>query len=258
MTEFPLVVNPLRLLLAGRPFIENFRWESGRGTRFWVVSKDDGRVRSTHQADAFFAFHHVNAFERGDDIELDVSAYPDSGIIESFYLKNIRSGVDIPRPEVRRYHLARKKRGCSYEVLSSGNLRASPDQLPAQQRRRVSAHLRRGHPPATQLHRRVGEGRCAQRRMAHVVRRGYVSRRACVRRAPGASREDEGVILAVVFDGKSGTSFLLALDGETFEELGRAVGATPHPLRLPWPVPYRREHVGRAASSPLGDTPSKM
>jgi carotenoid cleavage dioxygenase-like enzyme len=44
--------------------------------------------------------------------------------------------------------------------------------------------------------------------------------------SPGASREDEAVILAVVFDGKSGTSFLLALDAGTFEELGRAV--VPH------------------------------
>jgi hypothetical protein len=34
------------------------------------------------------------------------------------------------------------------------------------------------------------------------------------------------VILAVVFDGKDGTSFLLALDAETFQVLGRAI--VPH------------------------------
>jgi hypothetical protein len=31
---------------------------------------------------------------------LDASAYPDPGIIKSFYLKNLRSAVDIPTPEV--------------------------------------------------------------------------------------------------------------------------------------------------------------
>jgi beta,beta-carotene 9',10'-dioxygenase len=226
MAEFPLVVNPLRLLLAGRPFIENFRWEPGRGTRFWVVGKDDGRVSSTHQANAFFAFHHINAFERGDDIVLDISAYPDPGIIESFYLKNIRSGVDIPTPQVRRYHLARKKRDCSHEVLSSGNL-----ELPRINYRRNNAgeyqHI-------------YGAGTRRPRNFIDElvkvdVRSGgrhtwfedgtYPGEPVFVG-SPGGSREDDGVILAVVFDEKSGTSFLLALDAETFEELGRAV--VPH------------------------------
>jgi carotenoid cleavage dioxygenase-like enzyme len=190
------------------------------------VSKDDGRIATTHQADAFFAFHHVNAFERGDDILLDVTAYPDSGIIESFYLRHLRSGVDIPAPELRRYHLARKKRDCSYDVLSSGNL-----ELPRINYRRNNA---------AEYQYTYGAGTRRPRNfMDELVK---VDVRSGGRRAwfeegtypgepvfvgsPGASREDEGVILAVVFDGKSGTSFLLALDAETFEELGRAV--VPH------------------------------
>src|SRR5829696_10083802 len=44
LTEFPLVVNPLRLRFSGRPFIENYRWEPERGLRFHVVEKDGGRV----------------------------------------------------------------------------------------------------------------------------------------------------------------------------------------------------------------------
>jgi beta,beta-carotene 9',10'-dioxygenase len=230
LAEFPLVVNPLRLLLSGRPFIENFRWEPERGTRFWVVSKDDGRIVTTHQADAFFAFHHVNAFERGDDIVLDISAYPDPGIIESFYLKNLRNGVDIPTPEVRRYHLARKKHGCSHEVLSSGNL-----ELPRINYRRNSAR---------EYQYTYGVGTRRPRNFIDElvkvdVRSGgrrtwfedgtYPGEPVFVA-SPAASREDEGVILAAVFDGNSGTSFLLALDAETFEELGRAI--VPHHIPL--------------------------
>ena len=230
LAEFPLVVNPLRLLLSGRPFIENFRWEPERGTRFWVVSKDNGRIVTTHKADAFFAFHHVNAFERGDDIVLDISAYPDPGIIESYYLKNLRNGVDIPTPELRRYHLERKKHSCSHEVLSSGNL-----ELPRINYRRNSAR---------EYQYTYGVGTRRPRNfMDELVK---VDVRSGGRRtwfedgtypgepvfvaSPAASREDEGVILAVVLDGRSGTSFLLALDADTFEELGRAI--VPHHIPL--------------------------
>src|SRR5690606_30614216 len=63
LAEFPLRVNPLRLLLGSRPFIRNYEWSPGLGTRFTVVSKTSGEVVATAEADACFAFHHVNAFE---------------------------------------------------------------------------------------------------------------------------------------------------------------------------------------------------
>ena len=76
LTEFPLVVNPLRLRFSDRPFIENYRWEPQRGLRFHIVEKDTGRVLAVATGDAGFAFHHVNAFEDGDDVVVDMVAYP--------------------------------------------------------------------------------------------------------------------------------------------------------------------------------------
>jgi len=52
LTEFPLVVNPLRLLLSGRPLIENYRWEPERGLRFHVLIRRAGvssRARAPRQ-----------------------------------------------------------------------------------------------------------------------------------------------------------------------------------------------------------------
>ena len=43
---------------------------------------------------------------------------------------------------------------------------------------------------------------------------------------PNATAEDDGLILAVVLDGKTGTSFLLVLDAANFSELARA--EVPH------------------------------
>lgn len=46
--------------------------------------------------------------------------------------------------------------------------------------------------------------------------------------APGATGEDEGVVLSVVLDGQRGRSFLLVLDAASFTEMARA--EVPHTI----------------------------
>src|SRR5277367_1916203 len=74
LAEFPFVVNPLALALSGRPYIENYRWKPERGTRFTLVDRSTGKAEATMHADACFAFHHVNAFEMGDEVLVDICA----------------------------------------------------------------------------------------------------------------------------------------------------------------------------------------
>ena len=44
--------------------------------------------------------------------------------------------------------------------------------------------------------------------------------------APEAAAEDEGVLLSVVLDGRTGNSFLLVLDARSLDEMARA--EVPH------------------------------
>ena len=67
LAEYPLRVNPLKLAFSGKPFIENYTWRGGEPTRFRVFDRGTGELRGTYDTDAFFCFHHVNAFERGGD-----------------------------------------------------------------------------------------------------------------------------------------------------------------------------------------------
>jgi beta,beta-carotene 9',10'-dioxygenase len=62
LAEFPLVVNPLSLALAGRPYIENYRWKPELGTRFTLFDRATGETIGGFESDPCFAFHHVNAF----------------------------------------------------------------------------------------------------------------------------------------------------------------------------------------------------
>ena len=92
LAEFPLVVNPLRLALSGRPYIENFRWKPELGTRFTLLDRRTGEQVGPFAPPPLFAFHHVNAYEEGDEVVADVCVYPDAQIIEDLYLDRLRAG----------------------------------------------------------------------------------------------------------------------------------------------------------------------
>ena len=67
LTEFPFVVQPWELMTSGKAFIKNFVWKPERGTQFIVIDRKDGHVVGKYTTESFFAFHHANAFEQGND-----------------------------------------------------------------------------------------------------------------------------------------------------------------------------------------------
>src|SRR5437764_7712764 len=95
LAEFPFVVNPLSLALSGRPYIENYRWKPELGTRFHLFDRSSGQVAGPFSADARFAFHHVNAYEEGDEVVVDVCTFPDAGVVEDLYLERLRQGKPV-------------------------------------------------------------------------------------------------------------------------------------------------------------------
>ena len=106
IAEFPFVVNPVSLLLWLKPYIENFRWKPRRGTRFHVVDRATGRAVGTYETDAFFSFHHVNAFEDGDDLVVDLVGYDDASIIDAFYVNRLEDETnELPVGTLRRFRL---------------------------------------------------------------------------------------------------------------------------------------------------------
>ncbi len=98
LVEFPFVVNPLRLATGGRPYIENYQWKPELGTRFHLFDRRTGAHAGPFEADACFAFHHVNAYDDGDDVVVDMCVFPDAGIVEDLYLERLRAGKPDHQP----------------------------------------------------------------------------------------------------------------------------------------------------------------
>jgi beta,beta-carotene 9',10'-dioxygenase len=224
LAEFPLVVEPLRLALSGKPFIDCYRWEPQRGTRFTVVERETGKVRGRFEGDPFFCFHHVNAYERGSELIVDVCAYDDPSIIGLLEVEKLRSGAgEQPRPYLQRCRIGLGSGDIRYETLSDEGLelpRINYSHVNGREYRHVYG-AGMSSPDSGWLDRLVkvdvdtGAAKVWDEPGCHPGEPVFVA-------GPQRRAEDDGVVLSVVLDAAAGRSFLLALDAGSFEELARA------------------------------------
>ena len=233
LVAFPLVVDPLDVLLTGRPFIENFEWQPERGTKIHVFERDTGRRVTTVPTDPMFAFHHINAFEEDNTICIDLAAYPDAKIVDRMYLDALRSGwtdVEMARPERIRVDL--REHTATQERLSDVGI-----EVPRIHYARCNTQSYRyaygtgnrtpGHFTDELVKIDVTTG-AAQRWHADSCFPGepvFVS-------DPAGTAEDDGVVLSVVLDASAERSFLLVLDATSFEEIARAPAPQAIPLNF--------------------------
>lgn len=223
LTEFPLRVNPLNLAFSGRPFIEAFEWKPDQPTRFLVIDLRDATLRTIGEAPSCFAFHHVNAFEDGDELVVDMATYDDPEIIDALYLERARRQPDVDPPVLRRYRVPLTGGEVTHDQIGTATL-----ELP-----RIAYHTRNGLPYRYIWG--VGLGPRPAGFIDHLVKidmhsgehvewrqQGCWPGEPVFVAAPGAQAEDEGVCLSVVLDERSATSFMLVLDAQTFEERARA------------------------------------
>lgn len=230
LAEYPLVVNPLSMLLSGKPFIENYHWKPERGTHFLILDKWDGSLVGRYESEPFFSFHHVNAFEHGDEVVVDLSAYPDPTIIGDLYLENLigPNSRAASQGELRRYHIPLNGTISGYEVLSEESFdlpRINYEQSNGRNYRFAYGSGRRKETPDDFMNQLVKVDVQTKETLCWFEEDCYPGEAIFVA-APNASKEDEGVLLSVVLDGKKGTSFLLILDAASFHEIARA--EVPH------------------------------
>lgn len=73
----PLRLNPLRLLFGINTIDAGLRWMPEAGTDVIIVPLDDPTHVTRFTIDGFFQWHFLNAYEHGNDIVVDVVTFPD-------------------------------------------------------------------------------------------------------------------------------------------------------------------------------------
>jgi len=244
LTEFPYVVDPMDLLTGDGSFVDAYRWEPERGIRFTVIDRNTGGLVGRTRAPGRFGFHHVNAYERGnDELVLDVETVPDAAVsLGALYLDGLRRGdLSVPAGAVDRYRIALSADGPSVdrERLYEGGT-ALPTVSPSVRMREHRYVYAQGcDQPVTDWPGRLTKLDVETGAITEYDPEGYPSEPVFVPRPDRdcedrltlgrPEAEDAGVVLSVVLQPEEGSSLVL-LDGATMTERAR--------VRLPHALPF--------------------
>lgn len=229
LAECPFVVDPTHLLLRDLPFIRHYRWLPEHGLRLHVVEKDSGQVVRTTETDPVFAFHHVNAFEQGGAVVADIVTHADAAVIDRFYLSRLRRGEPVDGTgQLTRYTIPLSAASAvQHDAIGDAGI-----ELPRIDDRRAGMAYRHVWGAGRQLDGNfldcvikidlaTGAARRWWRDDCYPGEPVFVP-------SPNARREDDGILLTVVFDAAAAGSFLLLLDAASLCEIGRA--ECPHAI----------------------------
>lgn len=229
--ETAMRAQPLGFLFSGRSYIHNFKWDAGHGSMLHAVSLADGSVRSWNLP-AMMCFHAIQAYELGDEIVAELCIYEDAGILNALLLEPLRRGAALSaRPRLMRYRLRSGRSDASLEPFSEGL--ELPQVHPSWF----------GHAQATvawgtgleadgssiffdrtvRLNLATGERRVWQRSDSVQLEPLFVAR-------PGASAEDDGVLLVPTLTDDDEASVIGVIDAATMQCLAT--------LQAPQVIPF--------------------
>ena len=225
-------------------------WDPERKTLFYVIDRaNNGLLRKYESPDSFFAFHEINTFENeAGDIFVDLPRMDDYSFLSAAKIPNLRANLGTPNANSKndlagaftRYRLPFPD-SCGPLADGDGALptyKAEIDiSLPLGQ---ANIELPRIHPDKMGQPYRFSYG-------IHVEKTGnfadsiikvdadekkwlvwapetrHVPSEPIFIPRPGATDEDDGVLLTVVMDVQVRHSALVVIDAKTMTELGRAV-----------------------------------
>ena len=231
-----------------------FSWEPERGTRLGVMPRSGGnRDVRWFDTDACFVFHPLNAYDDGHQVVLDVARY------EQLLFMSPRAardpdwrGKNVAR--LHRWRIDRERGGVRSEPLEDGD-----GEFPRADERRLGRKHRFGYMAAT-----GPEGNETLHPVFTAIRkfdleRGTIETRA-FGRGNGAgeplfvprraeSDEDDGYVLAIVYDQSRNASDLMILDARSID--AEPVARIPLPHRVPYG--FHGNWVPAEARSPKPD-----
>ena len=237
LIENPLVVNPIRLIneltLKAGSFITQYRWKPELGLRIHAFDLASGELEQSWKADPCFIFHTINAYEEDGEIRLDVCAFEDAGIIDALAMDRLQEGDSVFRlspPTATRFSLPLDGGPVGQRTLSDATDLELPrinfSRCNGRPYRYAYGNATSGAPflkDIVKLDVESGEYRGWSEEDQWAGEPVFVAR-------PDATEEDDGVLLSVVLDGISGTSYLLVLDAADLSEVARA--HAPHLVPL--------------------------
>ncbi|MBW0166583.1 MAG: carotenoid oxygenase family protein [Vulcanococcus sp.] len=230
--------NPTGFVLGQKGAAQCLSSKPGEQGQFWLIPRSGEGKPLQIAAPEGFVFHHLNAFEDGEELVVDSIYYDD--------FPSIGPDVDfrqvdfetIPAGQLVRCRINLDTGAVSKELLEERTCEfamVNPERqgLEARNSWMAVAERERGNDPLQAIKKldlNTGEGR-----VWSAAPRGFVSEPLMVPR-PGASAEDDGWVLCLVWNGARCASDLVILDAASMAEVAvlELPLAVPHGLHGSW------------------------
>jgi carotenoid cleavage dioxygenase-like enzyme len=233
LVEFPFLVNPLDLISEKKPFIFNYKWLPEKGTAFYVVNRSSGELIAKIKEAPFYCWHHVNAFDSGNEIFVDMATYKNAGSI-LFYAGASRTKEEIEtsqKTRFERFTINLPSQKITREILCPGSLelpRIRSDRTAYEYRYCYSVDADTQFPNSLKEKGVLHKFDVMQKTCKDWSEEGCVPCEPVFVPRPDGLEEDDGVVLSVVLDMIHSRSFLLILDAHNWTEIARA--EAPHAI----------------------------
>jgi len=231
LVAHPFAIAPIKMLWSSKGYIDHFNWHPEEGTRLVLIDRSSGAVRE-HVTEAFFVFHTVNAFERGDETVLDLLAYPNAGIVTSLRTDRLTAGLPDLKPPLIRIIMRPGVERATVEKLSDVGF-----EFPSTNYKRVSGHSYRYAYGAADGHQAGGAYSSAIVKVDIETGRStsfsddtYIFGEPLFVSRPGGDGEDDGVLLTVGSAWDAESSVLAVIDARTMALIASAKVQSSIPL----------------------------
>nr|XP_054919749.1 carotenoid isomerooxygenase-like [Dermacentor andersoni] len=215
--------------LGYKAYMNALKFDAKKNVRFHVMNKKTGELHpAVFESAAFFTFHHINAFEQGDELVVDIICFDDDSIIRSLDY-TVEKPVVFKMGQMRRFSLP-LNRGPDERViiepreLAKGKLRG---ELPRINQGRNGKPYKYSY----SLSNVEGEEHRAFVSKLDVTtgdwlrweRQGWFPSEPVFVARPGAVEEDDGVVLSSLLHEENEKKLaLVVLDAKTFKQLALA------------------------------------
>ncbi len=229
--EFPLLWD-VPTIIRSFTILPAMKWTPERNTKIYIIDKAGKKVVREATVPAFFAYHHVNAFESNGSLVMDICAYDNADHLETFRLSTLRNNTyNIPASKLVRYSVPLAGDGeVKVDLLAPISIDlavVNPFYMGKEYRYvyGIQAKVSPGDWWNTIVKVDVTTGKVWEWFQEHH----YPSEPAFVP-APGGVTEDEGTLLVLVMGGDIDKSYLLVMDAASFT----VIATVDCPLVIPF------------------------
>lgn len=229
--QSPLEMDKFKLFL-NMPFNETLSWNKDKSSTFIIINRKDKSVKKI-SVDAFFCYHSVNAYEKGDELVIDLICYKlNDNPYNEFMLANLKA--DSPK-------------------LSFGELKRFVVDLQSYQVHIIESHSTGIEFPRLNYKKFNGHEYQYfysalitdhdQKFFNAISKQDMISGKTLIWQnddcfpgepvfiaKPNSEKEDEGVLLSIFYDAHSQCSGLVILDSQTMHQLAQ--------INLPFHLPF--------------------